>query len=121
VLKNNRHFLLLTIAVIPSLILSFLTLLQINYMQTFGYLDNPKDDAPEGLIAESLYAENAIVEGIKNVQRFGGLHPSGVIDEATIQLMNSPRCGVKDITSEKERRKRYIVGSKNWKKKKITY
>lgn len=89
-------------------------------MQTYGYLDNPADMS-EGLIAESLYAENAIVEGIMNVQRFGGLHPSGVMDEETLKLLNAPRCGVKDVLNSHERRKRYIIGSKNWAKRKITY
>jgi matrix metalloproteinase-14 (membrane-inserted) len=90
-------------------------------MQNFGYLDSPDITAPEGLIAESLYAENAIVDGIRNVQKFGGLNPTGIIDEPTMKLLSTPRCGVKDITSDSERRKRFIVGSKNWKKKKITY
>jgi murein L,D-transpeptidase YcbB/YkuD len=75
----------------------------------------------EGLVAESLYAENAIVEGIKNVQRFGGLNPSGVMDEKTIKLLSAPRCGVKDVLNSHERRKRFIIGSKNWGKRQITY
>ncbi|KAG5669082.1 hypothetical protein PVAND_016981 [Polypedilum vanderplanki] len=93
----------------------------ITYMQNFGYLDSPDINAPEGLLAESLYAENAIVEGIKNLQRFGGLEPNGIVDGPTMELLNTPRCGVKDILNDHERKKRYIIGSKNWKKKKITY
>lgn len=90
-------------------------------MQTFGYLDSPSESSPEGLIAESLYAENAIVEGIKNLQRFGGLPSSGILDDDTLKLLSAPRCGVKDVHSEKERQKRYIVGAKNWRKRQITY
>lgn len=89
-------------------------------MQTYGYLDNPADMS-EGLVAESLYAENAIVDGIKNVQRFGGLNPSGMMDDETMKLLSAPRCGVKDVLSSKERRKRYVIGAKNWEKRKITY
>jgi len=92
----------------------------IAFMQKYGYLDNPAD-MREGLVAESLYAENAIVEGIKNVQRFGKIYPSGVMDDETVKLMSAPRCGVKDVLSSKERRKRFVVGAKNWEKRKITY
>lgn len=89
-------------------------------MQTFGYLQQPAD-LHEGLQAEFLYAEDAIIDGIKSIQRFGGLHESGILDEKTIQLMNSPRCGNKDIQSGSDRRKRYIIGADNWKKRKLTY
>ena len=89
-------------------------------MQTYGYLDNPAD-MREGLVAESLYAENAIVDGIKSVQKFGGLYPSGVMDDETVKLLSAPRCGVKDVLSSNERRKRFVVGAKNWEKRKITY
>lgn len=89
-------------------------------MQTFGYLQEPTVDT-EGLKAEFLYAEDAVVQGIKNIQRFGNLQATGVLDEETVSLLSSPRCGVKDVTTESERRKRYIIGSKNWKKRQITY
>lgn len=89
-------------------------------MQTFGYLEEPIV-GDEGLTAEFLYAEDAIVDGIRRIQKFGGLHETGVLDDETIKLFSAPRCGVKDVTGEGERRKRYIVGSKNWKKRQITY
>ncbi|XP_070503315.1 matrix metalloproteinase-25-like isoform X2 [Chironomus tepperi] len=92
----------------------------IAFMQTYGYLNNPID-MREGLVAESLYAENAIIDGIKNVQRFGGLYPSGVMTDETIKLLSAPRCGVKDVLSFSERKKRFVVGAKNWEKRKITY
>lgn len=88
-------------------------------MQTFGYLEEPSA-VSEGLEAGFLYAEDAIAEGIKNIQKFGGLQATGVLDEKTIKLFSTPRCGVKDVTNE-ERRKRYIIGSKNWQKRQITY
>lgn len=89
-------------------------------MQTFGYLQEPKIN-DEGLQAEFLYAESAVLEGIRNIQVFGGLEATGVLDEKTIKLLSAPRCGVKDVLNQKERRKRYIIGSKNWKKRQITY
>lgn len=89
-------------------------------MQTFGYLQEPVAQN-EGLAADFLYAENAVIDGIKNLQKFGGIDVTGVIDEDTVKLMSAPRCGVKDILSSKERQKRYIIGSKNWGKRQITY
>ena len=89
-------------------------------MQTFGYLQEPQTDS-EGLRAEFLYAEDAVVKGIKDIQKFGGLRPTGVLDEETVSLLSAPRCGVKDVLNENERQKRYIIGSKNWKKRQITY
>lgn len=89
-------------------------------MQMFGYLQEPSVQS-EGLTADFLYAENAVVDGIKNIQKFGGLQATGVLDEKTVKLLTAPRCGVKDVLNPKERRKRYIIGSKNWGKRQITY
>lgn len=89
-------------------------------MQTFGYLQEPTVDS-EGLKAEFLYAEDAVVQGIRNIQKFGALSETGVLDDKTVELLSAPRCGVKDVTNERERRKRYIIGSKNWEKRQITY
>lgn len=89
-------------------------------MQTFGYLQEPSIQT-EGLTADFLYAENAVVNGIKNIQKFGALEMTGVLDEKTVNLISSPRCGVKDVLNSKERRKRFIIGSKNWGKRQITY
>ena len=89
-------------------------------MQKFGYLEAPAN-LNEGLQAEFLYSENSLIEGVKNIQKFGGLEQTGIVDEKTIKLMSSPRCGVKDIENYRERRKRYVIGGKNWKKRKISY
>lgn len=93
---------------------------QITFMQTFGYLQEPKI-SDEGLQAEFLYAEDAVRQGIKNIQKFGGLDSTGILDDKTVKLLSAPRCGVKDVLNSEERRKRYIIGSKNWGKRMITY
>jgi hypothetical protein len=90
-------------------------------MQTFGYLQEPDPNNSEGLVAEFLYAEDSVIQGIKNIQKFGAVEETGILDEKTIKLFSTPRCGVKDIVDEKTRRKRYIIGSKNWGKRQITY
>jgi hypothetical protein len=35
---------------------------------------------------KALFTEEAIREGIRTLQQFGGIYPSGVVDEATIQV-----------------------------------
>lgn len=94
---------------------------QITFMQTYGYLQEPTVDSEEGLQAEFLYAEEAVVKGIKSIQKFGNVEVTGVLDEETIKLFSAKRCGVKDVLSSRERQRRYIIGSKNWGKRQITY
>ena len=72
--------------------------------------------------AENLYKEDAVVRGIRNVQKFGGISQTGVLDNETIALFTSPRCGVKDMNDpNSERMKRFVIGGKNWRKRKLTY
>ncbi|CAD7090991.1 unnamed protein product [Hermetia illucens] len=87
----------------------------IKFMKRFGYLDSSSSDS------EALYHEEAIKDAVKNLQKFGALNQTGILDNATLQLMISPRCGVPDIDPRRSRNKRYIVGAKRWQKKKIKY
>ncbi|XP_036319533.1 matrix metalloproteinase-2-like [Rhagoletis pomonella] len=116
----------------------------LRFMRRFGYLEpNPSD-------SESLYHESAIVEAIKNVQKYGGLNQTGKLDNETLELFIKPRCGVPDIEgtpyyltsstqrafvngrrgkrSESEldnvftlREKRFVIGAPTWKKRRISY
>ncbi|XP_018782901.1 PREDICTED: matrix metalloproteinase-14-like [Bactrocera latifrons] len=116
----------------------------LRFMRRFGYLEtNPSD-------SESLYHESAIVEAIKNVQKYGALNQTGELDNQTLELFNKPRCGVPDIegtpyylTSSTQRAyvqnirdrrsesragsdfrvrgKRFVVGARTWKKRRIRY
>lgn len=94
---------------------------KISFMQTYGYLSRPSEEAEGLLQAESLYAESAISDGIKMIQKFGGLAETGKLNEDTIKLFSAPRCGVKDVLTSNERQKRYVIGAKNWGKRQITY
>lgn len=49
-------------------------------MKRFGYLEEGTSDS------EALYSEAAIVEAIKNVQKFGALPQTGVADNATLEV-----------------------------------
>ena len=94
--------------------------------------------------SEALYTREAITEAIRNVQKFGSIPQTGQLDVRTakvsvrksarvqfpglmdiifFQLLSTPRCGNPDIGDETRRRrkKRFVVGSKGWKKSGITY
>jgi hypothetical protein len=49
-------------------------------MQQFGYLEQGIPDS------EALYSEDAIVEAIKTVQKFGDIPQTGKLDNATLQV-----------------------------------
>ncbi|XP_073831872.1 neutrophil collagenase-like [Musca autumnalis] len=103
----------------------------LNFMRRFGYLDRNPDNS------EALYHESAIVEALKNIQKYGALEQTGKLDENTLELFTKPRCGVPDIegkpyylqqqdmittaNSIKHRSKRFIFGAKTWTKRHIKY
>ncbi|GAB0098424.1 matrix metalloproteinase-2-like [Sergentomyia squamirostris] len=87
------------------------------FMNRYGYLDaNPSD-------SEALLSEQAVIDAVKMVQRYGGLAETGVVHEETLKLMTLPRCGVRDRKSEDagERRKRFVVAGRGWQKRQISY
>ncbi|XP_063921209.1 72 kDa type IV collagenase-like [Zophobas morio] len=86
----------------------------LDFLKKFGYIE--EDDANSG----ALYTETGISETLKIVQRYGAIEETGVLDNATLHLMSSPRCGVRDIVKPK-RGKRYVLGSEGWDKRTITY
>ncbi|KNC27318.1 hypothetical protein FF38_08964 [Lucilia cuprina] len=104
----------------------------IKFMRRFGYLDQNPDDS------EALYHESAIVEAIKNIQKYGALNQTGRLDAQTLDLFTKPRCGVPDIEGKPyylrqqpviaaksasliSRKKRFIFGAKTWSKRNIKY
>ncbi|XP_071535909.1 matrix metalloproteinase-2-like isoform X2 [Panulirus ornatus] len=92
----------------------------VKFMQQFGYV--PKGDKDVDL----LFTSQSLEEAIKRMQKFGNIPQTGVIDNATIELMQTPRCGLPDLDPEEFhtqhiRRKRYIVGGEGWKKRRLTY
>ncbi|CAH1378861.1 unnamed protein product [Tenebrio molitor] len=86
----------------------------LTFLKNFGYIE--EDDSTSG----ALYTEEGISGIIKTVQKFGALEQTGQLDNDTLALMSSPRCGVPDIIKNK-RFKRYALGSKGWNKRTITY
>lgn len=51
------------------------------FLQRFGYLDSPTVNN-----SEALFQETAVVEAISRMQRFGGLNPTGKIDNDTLKV-----------------------------------
>ena len=49
-------------------------------MKKFGYLPS---GAPN---SEALHTEESITDAVKQMQMFGGLHPSGVLDADTLKV-----------------------------------
>ena len=54
--------------------------LQIGFMKRFGYLGEGSANT------EALHTEEAITEAITQMQIFGGIHPSGQLDEDTLKV-----------------------------------
>lgn len=52
--------------------------MQIEFMQKFGYLDQPGPQA--------LFAGDAMITALKLVQKFGGLEQTGILDNNTLKV-----------------------------------
>ncbi|GAA6233148.1 matrix metalloproteinase-17-like [Lates japonicus] len=62
----------------------------VDWLMKYGYL--PPSDPSTG----QLQAWTAVTNAVRAMQRFAGLRDTGVVDEDTIALMNSPRCSLPD-------------------------
>ncbi|GIY72997.1 matrix metalloproteinase-17 [Caerostris darwini] len=79
------------------------------FLTKYGYL--PPSDPASG----SLRTESQLREAISTMQLFGGLEPTGLIDEATVALMQRRRCGVSDvIPGGSYRMRRYAIQGQKW-------
>ncbi|KRT81079.1 Peptidase [Oryctes borbonicus] len=82
-------------------------------MKRYGYLP------PDTDTSAALYSEEGLSNVIIEIQKFGAIPQTGKLDNATLQLMSAPRCGVPDI--QHKRSKRYTIVSKGWSRRNITY
>merc|ERR1719187_638810 len=63
-------------------------------------------------------------KAVMDFQAFAGLNQTGVVDAETRVLMETPRCGVKDIIGHgayAKRRKRYVLQGSRWRVSELTY
>lgn len=51
-------------------------------MRKFGYLDS----SSTATTSETLYHEETMTEAIKNMQRYGALNETGILDNATLKV-----------------------------------
>nr|UUA79709.1 matrix metalloproteinase 17-2 [Nemopilema nomurai] len=89
----------------------------LNYLAKYGYLVRP--DPRKGTILD----EKKIAEGLKALQRMGGLPETGTLNEATKKLILSPRCGMADFSPSDsvKRKRRYKRHGSIWNKRNLTW
>ncbi|XP_074488105.1 matrix metalloproteinase-19 [Sebastes fasciatus] len=81
------------------------------YLRQYGYLNDPADPQDPHYLEE-------VIEALRVLQRVNDLPPTGELDEATLNLMRQPRCGMEDPFNKKHHRYR-VMG--RWRKKSLTY
>ncbi|KAM7369162.1 hypothetical protein PAMP_013455 [Pampus punctatissimus] len=89
-----------------------------DWLSKFGYLPPPDP------VTGQLQTKEALTKAIKAMQRFGGLKETGILDQATLGLMKTPRCSLPDV-SEAEvtmgRRKRGLTPQNKWNKRHLAW
>ena len=61
-------------------------------------------------------------EAIQNFQKFAHIPVTGLLDDMTVTMMQMPRCGVQDFTSNGgHRHKRFAASSSYWENRIVTY
>ena len=82
-------------------------------MKSLGYYKGPSGENGE------LLSEKDIQQSIMEMQRFAGIPASGILDEATTKLIETPRCGMRDINrklDDVKRKRRYTLQGSRWQK-----
>lgn len=93
------------------------------YLSKYGYLG--KDDGTEALVTEENIGQY-IKGAVKEFQAFAGLEQTGELDDVTVELMGTPRCGVRDLEQSAdvefgEKSGAYVLQGSRWQKKHLTY
>ena len=93
------------------------------YLERFGYFESPRIEE-FGFSLTKAFTNSPLVEpgrfdhrteaAIKAFQRFNGLAETGELDEATLRLMETPRCGFPDVGE-------YVLQGNKWNKLELTY
>jgi len=91
------------------------------YLTKYGYVQ-PKNGTQALLTEDKL--NQYLQVAVRDFQAFAGLNQTGILDSETAELMNTPRCGVKDIIGHgatARRKKRYVLQGGKWRKTDLTY
>lgn len=91
------------------------------YLMKFGYMEQTDGETAALTSPEDIKAKMKVA--IADFQNFAGLKPTGKMDKQTKVLMNTPRCGMKDIVGHGSyaRKKRYVLQGSRWKKSVLTW
>ena len=93
-----------------------------NYLKKLGYLTTAKSQQSG---QPYLMDQEILITAVKQFQTFGGVSETGIIDEDTMELMRTPRCGLPDVKVEDgaagTRKKRFALQGSRWKKEELTF
>ncbi|KAM4810392.1 matrix metalloproteinase-17 isoform 2-T2 [Rhinophrynus dorsalis] len=88
----------------------------VDWLTKFGYLPPPDP------VTGQLQTQEELSKAIKAMQEFGGLKATGILDEATLELMKTPRCSLPDLSqSEATRKKRNAQPVTKWTKRNLSW
>ncbi|XP_034085136.1 matrix metalloproteinase-17-like isoform X2 [Gymnodraco acuticeps] len=90
----------------------------VDWLSKFGYLPPPDP------VTGQLQTKEALTNAIKAMQKYGGLKETGVLDQATLGLMKTPRCSLPDVSEAEgtmRRRKRDINPQNKWSKRHLSW
>ncbi|XP_031551994.1 50 kDa hatching enzyme-like [Actinia tenebrosa] len=79
-----------------------------NFLNKYNYL------------SQSRSGNHDLPSAIKKFQEFNSLPVTGELDQATVKLMKTPRCGLPDVDDNGNRRRRYVTYGK-WSKSALKY
>merc|ERR1711892_622960 len=91
------------------------------YLSKYGYIQPA--NGTQALVTEDRIKEH-VTSAVKDFQAFAGLNQTGELDPVTVELMGTPRCGVRDIIGHgatARRKKRYVLQGSRWQVKHLTY
>nr|XP_013804622.1 PREDICTED: matrix metalloproteinase-17 [Apteryx mantelli mantelli] len=86
-----------------------------DWLTKFGYLPPPDP------VTGQLQTQEELTKAITAMQRFGGLEATGMLDEATLELMKTPRCSLPDLAASETRKKRYAQAVTKWNKRNLSW
>ena len=64
------------------------------YLENYGYVPPSKMGS---LVMTGGGMTREMEEAVQKMQAFAGINQTGVLDQETLEIMGTPRCGVKDI------------------------
>ncbi|XP_059905770.1 matrix metalloproteinase-17-like [Gadus macrocephalus] len=90
----------------------------VDWLSKFGYLPPPDP------VTGQLQTQEALTNAIKAMQKFGGLTETGVLDQATLGLMQTPRCSLPDVSEPDGttgRSRRSLKPQNKWTKRHLSW